>query len=198
HIETQQDLANGVLRGACVGRSVNRVVGDVATPSAGNQNLRAEPARAIERHNTRLWSSPPGPDRGEQARCPCSNDCHIDVLLHACPSSFRQWSESVGNRNTGRNSQDSPRRRWEPAQAAGRLDADAMGFMTTRRRKIVQYRTFGRTGWQVREIGYGMWGMGEWSGSDVLESMAALERAAELGCNFLDTAFAYGEGRSEK
>jgi len=73
-----------------------------------------------------------------------------------------------------------------------------MGFMTTRRRKIVQYRTFGRTGWQVSEIGYGMWGMGEWSGSDDRESMAALERAVELGCNFFDTAFAYGEGRSEK
>jgi len=62
----------------------------------------------------------------------------------------------------------------------------------------VQYRTFGRTGWQVSEIGYGMWGMGEWSGSDDRESMAALERAVELGCNFFDTAFAYGEGRSEK
>jgi len=70
--------------------------------------------------------------------------------------------------------------------------------MTTRRRKTVQYRTFGRTGWQVSEIGYGMWGMGEWSGSDDRESMAALERAVELGCNFFDTAFAYGEGRSEK
>ncbi|MFO7323714.1 MAG: aldo/keto reductase [Chloroflexota bacterium] len=62
----------------------------------------------------------------------------------------------------------------------------------------MQYRTFGRTGWQVSEIGYGMWGMGEWSGSDDRESMAALERAVELGCNFFDTAFAYGEGRSEK
>jgi len=62
----------------------------------------------------------------------------------------------------------------------------------------MRYRTFGRTGWQVSEIGYGMWGMGSWSGSDDEESLAALERAVDLGCNFFDTAWAYGEGRSEK
>jgi aryl-alcohol dehydrogenase-like predicted oxidoreductase len=62
----------------------------------------------------------------------------------------------------------------------------------------MKYRTFGRTGWQVSEIGYGMWGMGGWSGSDDEESMRSLERAVELGCNFFDTAWAYGEGHSEK
>jgi len=62
----------------------------------------------------------------------------------------------------------------------------------------MQYRTFGRTGWQVSEIGYGMWGMGgQWSGSDDAASLDALDRAVELGCNFFDTAWAYGEGRSE-
>ncbi len=61
----------------------------------------------------------------------------------------------------------------------------------------MQYRTFGRTGWQVSEIGYGMWGMGGWSGSDDAESLAALERSVELGCNFFDTAWGYGEGHSE-
>ena len=59
-------------------------------------------------------------------------------------------------------------------------------------------RTFGRTGWSVGEIGYGMWGMGSWSGSRDEESMASLERAVELGCNFFDTAWAYGQGHSEK
>ena len=59
-------------------------------------------------------------------------------------------------------------------------------------------RTFGRTGWQVSEIGYGMWGMGGWTGSDDEESLRALERAIELGCNFFDTAWAYGHGQSEK
>jgi len=59
-------------------------------------------------------------------------------------------------------------------------------------------RTFGRTGWSVSEVGYGMWGMGSWSGSDDDESMASLEHAVELGCNFFDTAWAYGQGHSER
>ncbi len=62
----------------------------------------------------------------------------------------------------------------------------------------MQYRTLGRTGWSVGEIGYGMWGMAGWTGSDDAESMRALERAVELGCNFFDTAYAYGEGHSEQ
>ena len=59
-------------------------------------------------------------------------------------------------------------------------------------------RTFGRLGWQVSEIGYGMWGMAGWTGSDDEESRASLDRAIELGCNFFDTAWAYGEGHSER
>ncbi|MBI5828822.1 MAG: aldo/keto reductase [Chloroflexi bacterium] len=62
----------------------------------------------------------------------------------------------------------------------------------------MHYRTFGRTGWQVSDIGYGMWGMGGWTGSDDAESMQSLHRAVELGCNFYDTAWAYGAGHSEK
>jgi aryl-alcohol dehydrogenase-like predicted oxidoreductase len=61
----------------------------------------------------------------------------------------------------------------------------------------MNYRRFGRTNWNVSEIGYGMWGMGGWTGSDDDESLAALQRAADLGCNFFDTAWAYGEGHSE-
>lgn len=61
----------------------------------------------------------------------------------------------------------------------------------------MQYRTFGRTGWKVSEMGYGMWGMAGWTGSEDTESLNALERAVELGCNFFDTALAYGEGHSE-
>jgi aryl-alcohol dehydrogenase-like predicted oxidoreductase len=59
-------------------------------------------------------------------------------------------------------------------------------------------RTFGRLGWQVTEVGYGMWGMGGWTGSDDELSLAALDRAVDLGCNFFDTAWVYGNGRSEK
>jgi len=62
----------------------------------------------------------------------------------------------------------------------------------------MQYRTFGRTGWKVSEIGYGMWGMAGWTGSDDEESHASLDRAVALGCTFFDTAWAYGEGRSEE
>lgn len=62
----------------------------------------------------------------------------------------------------------------------------------------MNYRRFGRTDWQVSEIGYGMWGMGGWTGSDDEESLQSLQRAFDLGCNFFDTAWAYGEGKSEK
>src|ERR1700704_1607285 len=62
----------------------------------------------------------------------------------------------------------------------------------------MQYRTFGRMGWQVSEIGYGMWGIAGWTGSDDQESLRALDRALALGCNFFDTAWAYGQGRSEQ
>jgi aryl-alcohol dehydrogenase-like predicted oxidoreductase len=61
----------------------------------------------------------------------------------------------------------------------------------------MRQRTFGRLGWPVSEIGYGMWGMGGWTGSDDAQSAAALDRAVQLGCNFFDTAFAYGDGHSE-
>lgn len=61
----------------------------------------------------------------------------------------------------------------------------------------MRYRNFGRTGWQVSEIGYGMWGMAGWTGSDDEESLRSLQLSVELGCNFFDTAWGYGEGKSE-
>ncbi len=62
----------------------------------------------------------------------------------------------------------------------------------------MRMRTFGRLGWQVGELGYGMWGMGGWTGSEDKESMAALGLAASRGINFFDTAQAYGDGHSEQ
>jgi len=62
----------------------------------------------------------------------------------------------------------------------------------------MKYRSFGRVRWPVSEIGYGMWGLAGWTGTDDDETAAALERAVELGCNFFDTAWAYGNGRSER
>jgi aryl-alcohol dehydrogenase-like predicted oxidoreductase len=62
----------------------------------------------------------------------------------------------------------------------------------------MRYRKFGRLDWNVSEIGFGMWGAGDWTGSHDEESFASLQHAVDLGCNFFDTAWAYGNGRSEK
>jgi aryl-alcohol dehydrogenase-like predicted oxidoreductase len=62
----------------------------------------------------------------------------------------------------------------------------------------MRHRTFGRTGWSVSEVGYGMWGLAGWTGSDDDETTSALDRAVALGCNFFDTAWGYGEGLSER
>jgi aryl-alcohol dehydrogenase-like predicted oxidoreductase len=64
----------------------------------------------------------------------------------------------------------------------------------------MRYRQLGRTGLEVSEIGYGAWGIGgnQWKGGTDDESVRALQRAVELGLNFIDTALAYGEGHSEK
>ena len=61
----------------------------------------------------------------------------------------------------------------------------------------MQSRRFGKTNWQVSEIGYGMWGMAGWKDSSDEESRASLQRSVDLGCNFFDTAWGYGAGHSE-
>jgi len=61
----------------------------------------------------------------------------------------------------------------------------------------MKYRNLGRTGFAVSEMAHGLWGMSGWSGSEDRESLAALQLATELGCNFFDTAWAYGEGKSD-
>ena len=62
----------------------------------------------------------------------------------------------------------------------------------------MQFRRFGRLGWQVSEIGCGMWGMVAWEGADEARAAAALDEAVRLGVNFFDTAWAYAAGRSER
>jgi len=61
----------------------------------------------------------------------------------------------------------------------------------------MKYRTLGRTGFEVSEIAHGLWGMSGWSGSDDGQSLESLQLAVDLGCNFFDTAWAYGEGKSD-
>ncbi len=63
----------------------------------------------------------------------------------------------------------------------------------------MNYRPFGRTGWQVSEIGFGAWAIGEaWGAVDDETSMTALHAALDRGCNLFDTADVYGDGHSER
>lgn len=64
----------------------------------------------------------------------------------------------------------------------------------------MRYRRLGRAGFEVSEIGFGAWGIGGkyWGATNDRLSLRALRRAFELGVNFVDTAFAYGDGHSEK
>lgn len=64
----------------------------------------------------------------------------------------------------------------------------------------MNYRTLGKTGLNISEIGYGAWGIGKssWIGASDDESLQALNRSIELGLNFIDTALAYGDGHSER
>jgi aryl-alcohol dehydrogenase-like predicted oxidoreductase len=61
----------------------------------------------------------------------------------------------------------------------------------------MKYRTLGRTGFEISEIAQGLWGISGWSGSDDQESRQAIQLAIDLGCNFFDTAWAYGNGKSD-
>jgi aryl-alcohol dehydrogenase-like predicted oxidoreductase len=63
----------------------------------------------------------------------------------------------------------------------------------------MQYREFGRTGWQVSAISFGTWAMGDdWGAVQDDESLQALHTALEQGINLFDTADVYGDGRSER
>lgn len=64
----------------------------------------------------------------------------------------------------------------------------------------MQYRTLGKTNLKVSAIGFGAWAIGGnmWGKQDDSDSIAALNKAIDLGVNFIDTALAYGYGHSEK
>lgn len=61
----------------------------------------------------------------------------------------------------------------------------------------MKYRKLGRTNFEVSEIGDGLWGMSGWTGSDDKESLSSMQMAVDMGCSFFDTAWAYGEGKSD-
>src|SRR5215469_1497039 len=62
----------------------------------------------------------------------------------------------------------------------------------------MKYRKLGRTNFEVSDIAHGLWGMSGWTGSDDRESLSSMQLAIDLGCNFFDTAWAYGEGKSDE
>lgn len=64
----------------------------------------------------------------------------------------------------------------------------------------MKHRIFGRLGWKVSEIGFGAWAIGgsAWGKQADNESVRALHKALDLGCNFIDTAQGYGDGHSEQ
>src|SRR6266702_2819138 len=65
------------------------------------------------------------------------------------------------------------------------------------REGTMNYRQLGRTGFKVSDIAHGLWGMGGWKDSDDEQSFKALQAAVDMGCNFFDSAWAYGDGHSD-
>ena len=64
----------------------------------------------------------------------------------------------------------------------------------------MRYRTLGKTGFEISEIGYGSWGTGGdwWKDARDEDSLASMNVACDLGVNYIDTAANYGMGRAEK
>ena len=56
----------------------------------------------------------------------------------------------------------------------------------------MRYRTFGRLGWKVSDIRYGIWGLAGWNCSSDREAFTSSNCAVEIGCDFYDTAQDYG------
>jgi aryl-alcohol dehydrogenase-like predicted oxidoreductase len=62
----------------------------------------------------------------------------------------------------------------------------------------MEYRKLGKTDLSVSEIGHGLWGMGDWKDANDKESLDTLQMSLEMGCNFFDSAWAYGRGHSDQ
>ena len=63
----------------------------------------------------------------------------------------------------------------------------------------MKYRSFGRTGWNVSEIGFGAWAIGSaWGEVSEEDALGAILASIDHGVNFIDTADVYGDGRSER
>lgn len=63
----------------------------------------------------------------------------------------------------------------------------------------MRYRIFGRTGWEVSEIGFGAWAIGaDWGQVSETDALEAIHTSIDQGVNLIDTADVYGDGRSER
>ena len=102
----------------------------------------------------------------------------------------------LGSRASSSASAPPGRTRIAGKEITSRTIESALGLDTI---AAMKHRQFGRLGWQVSEIGYGAWAIGgSWGPTKDEESIAALNRALDLGVNFIDTAQGYGDGRSER
>jgi aryl-alcohol dehydrogenase-like predicted oxidoreductase len=73
------------------------------------------------------------------------------------------------------------------------------GIMTPDFFAHMKFRKLGGTGLDVSEIGFGAWAIGgSWGPQSESDSVAALNRALDLGVNLIDTAAGYGDGKSER
>lgn len=80
------------------------------------------------------------------------------------------------------------------------MDGMPMNQRLVTMRNVMRYRTLGKTGFSISEVGYGAWGIGAkmWQGAKDADSLAALHHAIGLGLNWIDTALVYGDGHSEQ
>jgi aryl-alcohol dehydrogenase-like predicted oxidoreductase len=63
----------------------------------------------------------------------------------------------------------------------------------------MNYRVYGKTNWNISEVGFGAWAIGgSWGEVDDKDSLLAMREAISQGVNFIDTADVYGDGRSER
>src|SRR5258708_3394882 len=68
----------------------------------------------------------------------------------------------------------------------------------------MQLRQLGNSDLKITPIGYGAWAIGGgnwiagWGPQDDNDSIASIQRALDLGINWIDTAAVYGLGRSEE
>src|SRR3989442_13477629 len=99
---------------------------------------------------------------------------------------------------------DEERRTFQVGWAQSRLPLRKVLTTPSRCARPMQTRTLGRTGLKVSEIGFGAWAIGgnahgnSYGPTDDAESIAAVQRAIDMGVNFFDTADVYGWGHSEE